>query len=251
MNVLFLNTYLLTPTWLLRRKQSVRYPKILPWIVRRGRPSVIGLSEVFRGFCKNMKNEASRLGYHSLCESGGIIQTSGLMLLWKPTQWEFVSSTFRKFSMCSGTDCLANKGFLCVMLRSLGDGTIVSFIVTHLNANQNKSAKAFRVQIYQLRKIQEYVSKIKGPCVIMGDFNIDVRYDPDPVIREFKKIGDVDIPERPTTNKLSDDPLEILDYIFTRNLWATKTKVLGFRKGFELSDHNAVLKKISIRNPYP
>jgi endonuclease/exonuclease/phosphatase family metal-dependent hydrolase len=167
------------------------------------------------------------------------------MILWKETEWKFVSSTFDRFRACSGTDCLATKGFLLVKLKSVADGTVISFIVTHLNANQTKSAKTYEIQVNQLKKIRTRISKIRSPCVIMGDFNIDVEHDPQFVVDELKKIGEFDVPTQPTTNTLSDDPLEKLDYVFTRKLVTSKTKVLRFRKGAELSDHNAVLKKIS------
>lgn len=247
--VVFLNTYLITPTLFLRKRQSARYPKILPFIVKKAhRPSIIGLAEVFRGFCGKMSREAEKFGYESICDTKGFVQTSGLMLLWNPKKWEKVSVDTMSFSKCSGVDCFANKGILVVKLYHLKKKKHVYFIVTHLNANQEKKNSVYKTQINQIKLIDKYIKENIGEnenVVIMGDFNVDITRDPYKVVNNLFKLGDLDVIDEYTTNEWGEEEQEILDYIITRNLKHSNTKIIEFKNEL-LSDHNVIQKKINI-----
>ena len=220
--IAFLNTFLITPSVIVRKNQKQRATQLLPFILNNAnRPSIIGLAEVFRGYCKRMGNEAEEYGYEYICPGGGVLQSSGLMLLYDPNIWELLVHAKEKFRKCSGTDCLSSKGFLATELLHKPTGRVIYFIVTHLNANQNKSIKASKIQKIQLDHIKDFIQNElppDAPIIIMGDFNIDIDQDPRFLVNSVATLGDLGNPTDFTTNVWSDQGEELLDYIITKNI---------------------------------
>lgn len=248
--IAFLNTFLLYPEFIFRNGQSVRIPHILPFI-RKFKPSVIGLSEVFRGFCKKMKNESIRNGYDFIYPSEGIfLQNSGLMFLFKSEIWRPLSFYKETFNDYTGSDRLAYKGFLMVKLLHKETNQNVYFILTHLNADQYQSATTQKVQMKQLEQIQTFIKERipkQSKIVIMGDFNIDKIKSPPKLFKKIESFGCMGDPHEFTTNEWSSEGEEILDYIILKNIKGKSTKTIGYEKRKSLSDHNLIIRDIYLK----
>lgn len=245
-NVCFLNCFLLYPEFLFRNGQTYRIPKILPFL-KKNKPSIIGLAEVFRGFCSQMKSEAMKHGYEFVYYNDGYIQNSGLMFLYNPDKWSCLQHTKDTFVHYTGSDRLANKGFMLLKMLYKKNGKVVYFLLTHLNANQYSSQKTENVQIKQLQQIKNFLLKHgihNHSLVLMGDFNID--YNRSFLKNELDTLGHTGSPYEFTTNLWSKEGYQVLDYIILHNVDGnTKTEVLRYKNNL-LSDHNPILRKINL-----
>lgn len=242
--ICFLNCFLLYPEFLFRNGQTYRIPKILPFL-KKNKPTIIGLSEVFRGFFSQMKHETEKHKYKFIYYNDGYIQNSGLMFLYDPKSWICLSHTKETFNNYSGSDRLANKGFMLVKMFHMKSSKIVYFILTHLNANQYLSQKTENIQLKQLQQLKNFILKHKlhENLVLMGDFNID--YSSSFLRQELDNLGDTGSPYEFTTNIWSKEGCQVLDYIILHNIdGTTKTEVLHYDKNKLLSDHNPILRTI-------
>jgi hypothetical protein len=171
--ITFLNAFLRTPDALFWDNQSIRAHQIIPFLMlNRPNTSIIGLCEVFRGYCKVMSKEAGRIGFKTIClEPFQLWQTSGLFFSYKSSIWTYIDHTQQSFGECCGFDCLATKGFLYVCLRHIATNIPVHFIVTHMNTNCSTT-----IQMAQLGHIHEFLAELpaNAPHIVMGDFNMRI-----------------------------------------------------------------------------
>lgn len=231
--VIFLNAFLRTPTMLFWDNQFERAHQIIPFLcLSNMKTSVIGLCEVFNGFCSIMKREVGRFGFNSICtEYNQILQTSGLFFAYKPNVWAYVHHEFIPYDECRDFDCLASKGFLHVQLLHKQTQVKVNFITTHLNTPRSEV-----VQKSQLTMLENFMTQFQDePCVLMGDFNM----------------GPEKLPETfgSSEHNLSETTVggtKMIDYIFVRNLNSTQTRRLD-ELDF-LSDHYPISKTILLLN---
>ena len=249
--VVFLNTFLRSPSFLFWDKQKERTSRIIPFIKRKvgKKPSIIGLAEVFKGYCEKMGKEAKKHNYNYICPGGGLIQSSGLMFLYDPRIWDVDFYIKEKFEKCTGSDCFAQKGFITFKMFHKKTKKYVYFIITHLNANQTKNKKTDDIQFSQLKQIQSLIKEEipkNSPLVVMGDFNIDIDESPLPLVNKIRTFGNIGNPQNYTTNNWSQEGLEILDYIITKNIRTNNTQVFNYNKSNPLSDHNVISRNINI-----
>jgi exonuclease III len=241
----FLNCFLIEPEFLFRNEQRYRLTRIIPFL-NQIKPSIIGLSEIFRAFSSQFKLQVLSHDYKFIYYNDGFIQNSGLMLLYKPTIWKLLTHTKNTFSHFTGIDSIANKGFIFAKMMHIKSNKIINFILTHLNSNSYQSKYIDYIQHKQLQKIKNFIYKNKihnQPLIIFGDFNINLHNSQN--ITQLKNLGDIGSPQDHTLNHLSGENPQIIDYIILNpnQPGDTHTKVLNYEK-YLLSDHNPIYRKI-------
>lgn len=192
----FLNVFLRSPQFLFGDKQGVRKSYVLRSIFRRC-PNVdfIGLCEVFKGYESFIRTEAwSRYRFLSISDPYyGLLQNSGLMLLYDDSKFVLVESVFEYFKDAYLLDNFARKGFLYASFINRETNTKMHVIVTHLNDCFDGNDSARIVQYKQLLQIKSYVSSnipADHPYVLLGDFNLDLRTNTYyPLTSLFKSLG--------------------------------------------------------------
>jgi len=226
--IFFLNVFLRTPTFLFNDDQYNRASKIFPYIAKQETYGIVGLSEVFIGFEGYMLGEGEKYGYDGVYDNSGLIQSGGLMLLYKKNVWTIIEKYYIPFKICKGKDCFANKGFLVCLLRYKPNGGLYYFIVTHLNSDKGQN-----IQHRQFSIIKNYINKLNThlPIILMGDFNFNI----------YDTIS--------TTNSYNNKHnLQIIDYIIPMGIKNySKTYVLDYEPGNILSDHNPIEKTIYLQ----
>lgn len=249
-NISFLNCFLLNPSFLFRHEQHTRLPKILPFIKENGNPSIIGLSEVFRGFSPLMISKANEMKYNCIYYNDGYIQNSGLMFLYCPKKWKLMTHKKETFKNYIGSDKFANKGFIIAKMLHKESRKYVFFVLTHLNANQKKSKKTAKVQFKQLQQIKNFIDKHISNnqlIVFFGDFNIDYDDCENILKEEIHSLGNLGNPLETTTNEWSKEGPQILDYIILKNIEGSpKTYVTTYNQIY-LSDHNLITRTIHLQ----
>lgn len=232
-HIIFYNVFLRTPLVLFWDRQQERSHQIIPFLMlTQPSTSVIGLCEVFKGYCDVLTHEVQRFGYTSIClEPAQLWQTSGLFFAYKSQVWTYIQHQFVAYDTCCSYDCLATKGFIYVQLQHQQTNRIVHFVVTHLN-----TPCSLMVQTSQLNTLVTYMERYKDePCIIMGDFNMSVD-----MIKDV--FGDTRNDNLPTTI----GGAQIIDHIFVKNMHSEHTcrvSALDF-----LSDHYPISRNVTINS---
>ena len=101
--------------------------------------------------------------------NGYRLVNSGLVIL---TKYPIVSHTFIPFEdkTLTTSDALAEKGFLVAQLRI--KDKLVYIINTHLQSSNYRNDDTMSIK--QWRQLYEYVSTLKYPWLLGGDFNINI-----------------------------------------------------------------------------
>lgn len=101
--------------------------------------------------------------------NGYRLVNSGLVIL---SKYPILSHTFIPFENKTlvSTDALAEKGFLVVFIRI--KDKLIYVINTHLQSNNYRND--ISTSIKQWTQLYEYVSTLKYPWIIGGDFNINI-----------------------------------------------------------------------------
>jgi endonuclease/exonuclease/phosphatase family metal-dependent hydrolase len=174
LNVLSYNVYM-RPTSLFKNGQMIRAKKIPDQLLGY---DVIVLQEAFdddvraellKGFTKKGYKHHSKI----LGKDSGAAQDGGVIVV---SKWPIVKQAQRVFgNLCSGDDCLADKGVLYVKINKAikpGDKNYFHVFGTHLN-NGN-----FKIQVSQLEIIKNFINTRaipkQEPVLIAGDMNIDL-----------------------------------------------------------------------------
>lgn len=147
------------------------------------------------------------------------------------------------YTDCVGVDCLTKKGFTYSQL-DLGNGVVIDFYNTHVQASSDEAAKAARRS--NVRELCTYINEHSAgkPVILMGDFNSRYTRDGD-TIRAILGLGfkdawvelvkggvlpdyatpSLDDCDRPRTNNLC----ERVDKIFYRSNDKLKITVLSYQ----------------------
>jgi endonuclease/exonuclease/phosphatase family metal-dependent hydrolase len=94
---------------------------------------------------------------------------SGLVILSKFPITDYSSYTFKNMNHCT-FDRLSQKGFLVCWVKINNEKVCV--INTHLQSSDYNRYDKYA--LLQLEELLQYVKKIKGVCIVGGDFNIDI-----------------------------------------------------------------------------
>lgn len=185
--------------------------------------------------------------------SGGVVVAS---------QWPIEEVREVRFgSVCSGTDCLADKGFQYVRLTV--QGTVVHVVATHLQSAWGGDAAA-GVRARQADAIRAFVVDLDLPAheavVIAGDLNVVQASDEaGPFFDRLRavvprRVGPLAYSWDPTLNPRAYGDREWLDYVtWSRDHLAPVDawqRALVVRDGDDdLSDHYAVWARLTFSDP--
>lgn len=184
--------------------------------------------------------------------AGGLpwIQDGGVVIL---SRWPIERQAAMTYgTMCSGSDCLADKGVAYVAVR-VGDGLVHVFGTHAQSAYGGRVAADVRARQFALLRVFVAEQRIPAdePVVLAGDLNVDAYTDErarmltvldatwPPVIGARRHTWD------PTDNAYARGPREWLDYVLVANDHlapsAAWNRVVALRdEGLDLSDHFAV-----------
>lgn len=260
-SVCFFNAFLRTPVAIFGDDQTKRNKLLLPSIFSRcPQASIIGLCEVWRGFEQGVLTSARiERGFLGITDSQGsyLHQNSGLCLLYDPRKHAVLHHEMVRFKHTYLLDVLANKGFMAVTFQHKHDRRIFHVVLAHLNDGYAGEYAARRVQQHQLEQILRYKSTHFPPsaaCLIMGDFNIDLRTNEHPSVSEdLLRLGQVHNTTQNTYHgglcscrhprhlKRKQGQGRVYDYIFTHGVRPCTHKVhSNVFDGQSISDHSMI-----------
>lgn len=258
--VCFQNAFLRSPVALFKDNQSERERILLKSVFGRcPNASIIGLCEVWSGFEQSVAATARiQHGFSAITDDNcSYIQNSGLCMLYDTKKHDLVRSAIIRFKHSYLLDTLASKGFMVCSFRDKHTHRYFNVVLTHLNDGYAGEYSARTVQLHQLTQLKWYVRSYlspKTPCIIMGDFNIDIR------TNEYRKVSSqlmslganplilantyhagLCICSRKSHQKQKKRRQRTYDYIFTTSMEINQYMVHDQAyRGLAVSDHSMV-----------
>ena len=167
--VVMLNTSLIWPNVNMLEHGADRAEQIAAWIRNRlpeEGVSFVLLQEVFvPQWSEIIYNAFSAIGWSYTVPVQGSIASSGLVCA---TPFRISKKIMRQFKLCAGPDCIANKGFVCILCA----GTLVC----NVHLQDGDFDDSFDIRSAQLTEVIATVSSVKARNVmIAGDFNTSAK----------------------------------------------------------------------------
>ena len=181
LTVLTYNTFL--RPHIVQNDAQVERASQIPSVLSQFQADVLCLQECWSKFgVHNLVRELRAQGYQHIVKTKKVKKFSmlhaGLMTC---SKHPIVLVTFVPFDTCSGSDCLATKGFLYTQILHPALGTLHVFnlhlqFVTGTRLKESDIKKLF-VQAQQLRTWKQFVEKVQIPSdqlvLLAGDWNFD------------------------------------------------------------------------------
>ena len=164
-------------------------------------------------------NSLKKIGWSFIVPKKGTVYSNGLVTA---SSYKIHKKISCQFDSCKGIDCLASKGFTCILSGNT--------LICNVHLQNGVSDPSFGVRFNQLTSIFKTVSKTKSKRIaIVGDFNTTATQ-----MRDFL----LQYPRFKVYSVNEDD----IDYIV---LSGFHLKSIEFQKRFEgVSDHQAFVARV-------
>lgn len=233
MELVFLNSYLRSPWWLFRDKQSTRI-KAIPLLTIKNKNTICGHAEVFGStYINELSQEYKRYGFELVYPSE---KMSGLCIAYCPQKYNLESEPiFEKYVRSKLPDSMAPKGIFMCVFKCKYTGQKYPIIVTHLQSAYEESERSIQkvlkyreIQMLQLHQLQMFIIRKRlNNYIVMGDFNIDKMVSPvlyELLISQFNYHSKENLLPKMETYPLAKYKI---DYIFIKGFVSRAINVLN------------------------
>lgn len=177
LRIYFQNMALVVPSVLYKGRNREKAIGRVIEILRKSRPAVVGLAEVFAD------GERERIAHavadiypiQNMSEGsrrGSLRQDSGLLML---SRYPVIERSEHVFRACRVPDCFARKGILRARIQFPSPRPTIDIYLTHLQ-DPDATDDAFDVTLGQVGDLHNFVrrtSRSDRQAIVMGDFNVD------------------------------------------------------------------------------
>lgn len=232
MELVFLNSYLRSPWWLFRDKQSTRI-KAIPLLTIQNKNTICGHAEVFGStYINELLQEYKKYNFELVYPSE---KMSGLCIAYCQEKYELDSEPiFEKYVRSKLPDSMAPKGIFMCVFKCRYTRQKYAVIVTHLQSAYEESEKNIQkvlkyreIQMLQLHQLQMFIIRNRlDNYIVMGDFNIDKMVSPvlyELLISQFNYHSKQHLLPKIETYPLAKYKI---DYIFIKGFETKPIKVL-------------------------
>lgn len=251
MDLVFLNSYLRSPWWLFRDKQSTRI-KAIPLLTIKNTNTICGHAEVFGStYINELSHEYKKYGFKLVYPSE---KMSGLCIAYCSEKYDLESEPiFEKYVRSKLPDSMAPKGIFMCVFKCRYTRQKYPIIVTHLQSAYEESERSIHkvlkyreIQMLQLHQLQMFIIRNRlSNYVVMGDFNIDKMVSP--ILYELLMSQFNYHSKQHLLPKIETYPFAKykIDYIFTKGFVTKPTLVLNKEERQIIEDHQISSKYIS------